>query len=274
MPEPTYVMGRTEHEYQRLTEQADIMRPTTERLFRTAGIGPGMKVLDVGCGAGDVALLLAELVGPLGRVISIDLDAKVLDRARTRALTLGVEQIEFVQGDIRTAEFDTDFDAAAGRYILMYMSDPAAALARIAQKVIPGGIIAFQEMDCSRGVLEAMNGDSLWSRAGAALYSTFAAAGVRLTMASDLFLEFQKAGLPQPRLLGDFIVDGGPNSPMYTWMANSLKSVAPLAARFDISFAHLSDLDLLADRLRSEALARNQVMYSPTYIGACSHRPA
>src|SRR5262249_52872410 len=62
----TYVLGRTDAETKRLILQDQIYGPITRGFFQAAGIGMGMKVLDVGSGAGDVALLLADLVGPRG----------------------------------------------------------------------------------------------------------------------------------------------------------------------------------------------------------------
>ena len=59
-----YALGRSPQEYARLARQAEIMKPMTRRLFADAGILPGMTVLDLGSGAGDVAMLLAEMLGP------------------------------------------------------------------------------------------------------------------------------------------------------------------------------------------------------------------
>ena len=81
---PQYVLGRSETESQRLVKQADFLRPSTERVFRKAGIKEGMHVLDLGCGAGDVSFLAAELVGPTGSVVGIDVDPGVLAVARVR----------------------------------------------------------------------------------------------------------------------------------------------------------------------------------------------
>src|SRR5438309_1192712 len=66
--ETKYVLGHSPSEIRRLVSQAAILRPITERLLRTAGVGRGMRVLDLGCGAGDVSMLAAELVGPSGSV--------------------------------------------------------------------------------------------------------------------------------------------------------------------------------------------------------------
>src|ERR1700730_18592339 len=70
--ETVYVLGHSQDEIGRLIDQAAIIRPTTERLLRSAGIERGMHVLDLGCGAGDVSMLAGKLVGPSGSVLGID----------------------------------------------------------------------------------------------------------------------------------------------------------------------------------------------------------
>jgi ubiquinone/menaquinone biosynthesis C-methylase UbiE len=74
-------MGRTEREGRRLLRQAAAHAAPTRRLLAAAGIGPGMTVLDLGSGAGDVALLAAELVGPGGRVLGVDENPRILETA-------------------------------------------------------------------------------------------------------------------------------------------------------------------------------------------------
>ena len=68
MCETTYAFGHSSAEILRLKNQAAMLRPITERLLRSAGIDAGMRVLDLGCGAGDVSMLAAELVGAAGFV--------------------------------------------------------------------------------------------------------------------------------------------------------------------------------------------------------------
>jgi protein-L-isoaspartate O-methyltransferase len=64
----SYVLGATGREHERLIQQSRIFNPFTERLFRSAGISPGRRVLDIGSGVGDIATLVAELVGPRGKL--------------------------------------------------------------------------------------------------------------------------------------------------------------------------------------------------------------
>jgi ubiquinone/menaquinone biosynthesis C-methylase UbiE len=146
-PVRTYALERSRQEHARLTHQAALFKSTTQRLFHAAGLAPGMRVLDVGTGTGDVAFLAAELVGPEGAVVGIDVDSAALVTASARAEDLGLHNVRFVEGDIHTVAVGDDFDAAVGRLVLMYLGDPARALSAIAARVRSGGTIAFQELD-------------------------------------------------------------------------------------------------------------------------------
>ena len=84
-----YVLGQSAHEFERLTLQGRILRPYTEKFFRRAGLSPGMRVLDIGSGMVDVALLAADIVGSGGRVLGVDRDAAALEHARRRSAEQG-----------------------------------------------------------------------------------------------------------------------------------------------------------------------------------------
>lgn len=143
--DPIYVLGYTEEELQRLMVQGRLFAEFTRHLFTDAEIGPGMRVLDIGCGVGDVSLLAADLVGTSGTVVGIDTDERSLGIARSRATAWGRSHITFQQSDLSDLAFDEPFDAVVGRLILMYLADPAEALRQVAEHVRPGGVLAFQE---------------------------------------------------------------------------------------------------------------------------------
>jgi ubiquinone/menaquinone biosynthesis C-methylase UbiE len=84
-----YVLGQSTYEQERLMLQARILRPYTERFFRAAGLQPGMRVLELGSGVGDVALLVGGIVGPCGHVLGLDRDVVALERARQRTVEQG-----------------------------------------------------------------------------------------------------------------------------------------------------------------------------------------
>jgi ubiquinone/menaquinone biosynthesis C-methylase UbiE len=95
-----YVMGRTSAETERIQLQASVLAPHSAHLLRLAGITSGVRVLDVGCGAGDVSMLLAELVGPDGAVIGVDMNPAVLELARARAAEAGLANESYLAGDL------------------------------------------------------------------------------------------------------------------------------------------------------------------------------
>jgi ubiquinone/menaquinone biosynthesis C-methylase UbiE len=98
----TYVFGHSQREIQRLISQAAILRPVTERLLRKVQIGPGMRVVDLGCGAGDVSMLAAEFVGPIGLVVGIDRNREVLSLAAERAHVAGLRQMRFEPASVES----------------------------------------------------------------------------------------------------------------------------------------------------------------------------
>ncbi|MFX5960991.1 methyltransferase domain-containing protein, partial [Acinetobacter baumannii] len=70
--DPSYVMGRSTAETDRLKRQSQLYDASTWQLLREAGLAPGMKVLDVGSGAGNVSFVAASLVGEGGKVVGVD----------------------------------------------------------------------------------------------------------------------------------------------------------------------------------------------------------
>src|SRR5713226_1288348 len=101
-----------------------LLYPSTKQLFVQAGITTGMKVLDVGSGAGDVALLLAELVGPTGSIVGVEVHATILETARARVQAAGLTNVSFITGDIRDVALDEEFDAVVERNVLIYLPNP------------------------------------------------------------------------------------------------------------------------------------------------------
>lgn len=124
-----YALGHSEQELQRLSRQGHALGPFTRQLFEEAGISRGMRVLDVGCGSGDVAFLAADLVGPSGQVVGVDRERRAVDWASARAHSQSMRNVNFVEGDPAEMEFDRQFDAIVGRLVLMYYPDPLTSFA-------------------------------------------------------------------------------------------------------------------------------------------------
>ena len=271
--DPTYALGRSEDEYQRLTEQAAFFRPLTERLFREAGIGPGMRVLDVGSGAGDVAFLVSELVGSTGEVVGIDLDGNALEKARERAGLLKISNVTFVEGDVREAELSGEFDAVVGRLILLYFADPLEGLSTIVRRIKKGGIVAFHEMDMNQDfTVLSYPGESIWNDTARTVLQTFSGAGMHLRMGRLLMKTFLDAGLSFPSLIEEAVAGGGPDFSGYSWMANTLRNIAPLTEKLGIATVAELELDSLVDRIRDDAVTSRIMVSTPPMIGAYARR--
>jgi SAM-dependent methyltransferase len=103
---------------------------------------PGEVVVDIGCGAGQTALQLADRVGPEGRVIGIDIAPLLLDVARRRADCLS--QVSFIEGDAQRVELpDQSVDRVFSRFGVMAFADPAAAFSNFHRVLKPSGRLAF-----------------------------------------------------------------------------------------------------------------------------------
>ena len=148
-----YLFDYSESEIERIRRQAEMLRPITQRLLISAGLRKCMRVLDIGCGAGDVTMLVAGLVGPTGHVVGIDRDEAVIGAARRRINERGLRNVDFAQHDAETYEGPDCFDAAICRYVLIHQIDPVRFLRAAREHVRPGGIVAVHEMDSTRGVL-------------------------------------------------------------------------------------------------------------------------
>ena len=139
-----YVLGYTDREQLRLIWQARVLAPVTEHFLRDAGIGSGMRVLDIGCGMGDVAMIVAQLVGSAGRVVSIDLDQASIETAQRRASNMGLDNTTFYRADISTFTDVDPFDAIVGRLVLQFLPDTGATIGRSGGLLSPGGIMALR----------------------------------------------------------------------------------------------------------------------------------
>jgi SAM-dependent methyltransferase len=262
-----YALGSAEAEQERLIRQAAWLTAHTERFFRRAGIRTGQRVLDLGSGVGDVSLIAAGLVGSSGEVVGAERDTQAIARAAARMHDLGIKQVRFLRTDVADLATEKPFDAAVGRYILMFLRDPVAVLRDVARNVKPGGVIAFQE-PCWKAFLQACEPLPLW-RAGAALMvETFHRTGTNTRMGAELSSAFLSAGLPEPETQTDTLTGAE------RWMPDVLQSLAPRAQALTISFSAVGDLSTLYPRLVEEAALRKVAAPLPAMVGAWVQKPA
>jgi len=270
-PSDSYALGRSTAETRRLIRQAQIYGPITRQFLVSAGIGTGMKVLDVGSGAGDVALLLADLVGPRGSVVGVEMNPVILETARARVNAVGWTNVTFIDGDVTSIALDDDFDAVVGRWILMYLPEPVAVLRGLLGRVRSGGIIAFQENDFTYPPTtyppaplhqQVMRWTTPPSGSG----------GPDQQMGSKLHQAYLDAGLPDPQLRLDAPVGGGEHWPGYTYVADTVRSLLPMLEQMGLVSTEDVDVETLADRLRAEALRLRGVQMLPIVMGAWARK--
>ena len=271
-PSDSYALGRSTEETRRLMRQAQIYGPITRQFLVSAGIGTGMRVLDVGSGAGDMALLLADLVGPRGSVVGVEVNSTILETARARVDAVGWTNVNFLDGDVTSIVLDDDFDAVVGRWILMYLSDPVAVLRGLVGRVRPGGVIAFLENDFIYPPT-TFPPSPLHQQVMRWTTPPPGSPGPDQQMGSKLHQTYLDAGLPAPQLRLDAPVGGGEDWPGYAYVADTVRSLLPMMEQMGLVSAEDVDVDTLADRLRAEALGLRGVQMLPIVMGAWARKP-
>jgi SAM-dependent methyltransferase len=260
-----YALGSDAAEQERLIRQAAWLSEHTERFFRAAGLGTGQRVLDLGSGVGDVALVAARIVGPAGDVVGAERDARAVARATARVVELRLEHVHFTQADISDLPIERPFDAVVGRYILMFLRDPVAVLRSVSKLVRPGGIIAFQE-PCWISFLQACEFLPLWRASAALMVEAFHRTGTNTRMGADLSATFVAAGLPTPTVHTYRLVGAE------RWMPDVIQTLVPEMRALDLAVGSLGNLSTLYDRLLEEAESHRVPPPLPAMIGAWTRK--
>jgi ubiquinone/menaquinone biosynthesis C-methylase UbiE len=259
-----YPLGNTDAEHERLIRQAARVAPITERFFREAGIASGQRVLDLGSGLGDVAMLAARLVGPSGEVVAIERDPKSIAKASARVTEAGFRNVSFNESNVDEITNEKPFDAAVGRFILMYLPDPVAALRSISQVVRPGGMFVFQE-PCWVPVLAHLASLPLWF-ATASLIDKTMRVSANHDMGTELYHTFVEAGLPAPAMRMELPIGREPY--LAQWYYDTMCSLRPQIEQLRMPIESLGNLDTLVQRLQAELAESKTVACWFASVGA------
>lgn len=279
--DPRYALSASsEDEHDRLSRQSELYEPFTRRLLQRAGIQQGMRVLDVGCGPGDVSFLVYELVGQEGSVVGVERDEQAVATARRRAAKSGVGNVEFMCGDFREIELDGGpFDALVGRFVLMYQADPADAVASAARHVRPGGVVAFAEINLPVGSAVPERAFPDWPPTPASeevnkwIYEAFAMLGTQPDMGTRLLETFAQAGLkPSPDLETEFAILVGEDAISHT--VDFVRSLLPAILGAGIATEEEVDIGTLGARLRAGTGSAGRIRGWPGGIGAYATKPS
>jgi len=266
-----YVLDHSTSDLERQTVEARAFQSFTRELLVDAGLEKGMRVLEIGTGTGDVAMLAGELVGPTGAVVGVDRSCETVALTRERARLRGLANVSFECADPQeNLDVGNDFDALVGRLVLMYLPSPAVILRRLVRHVRPGGIVAFQEINTlgARTVppIPSHEQAQIWIR------ETFLRSGVEIQMGPKLHAVFRAAGLPAPQMRVDGLI-GGSESVVPMLMTDLIRSILPLIEQFELATEAEVDIDTLEDRLRAELEASDGTISSPLLVGAWTRLP-
>jgi SAM-dependent methyltransferase len=261
-----YEFGSGEDELARLELQGRALAPATRMIFAAAGVRPGMRVLDLGCGAGDVAFVAADLVGSDGHVVGVDRSSEALARARLRAEQRGLAQVRFVEGDLDDPAPGGPFDAIVGRLVLMYVPDPAAVLRRQATVLRAGGLVVPVEVDIAAA--RSVPATPLVSQAISWIVEALAKGGIPSSLGPRLWAILREAGLRPLGMIG-IQPHFGPDDPAaVALLAGVIRTVAPLIEHTGVATAQEIGVETLAQRLRDELQENSAVFAHPILFSA------
>ena len=265
----SYVLGHSKQELDRLRVQARLIDPITRLFFAEAGVAPGMRVLDVGSGAGDTGLLVAELVGPTGWIVGVDRSAAAIAGARERANERSVRNVAFLEGDPLSMTFEEPFDAVVGRYVLMFQTDPIPMLSKLKTLLRPDGIVVFHEVDLNGAGSEPRV--PLYDRLCRWLADAQSRGGADVRMGIKLHSAFLAAGLAAPTMRLHSVIGGGANaSDQVHLKADLAMTLRSETERLGIATADELEVELLAARIVQEMTESQSVIVGRAEIGAWS----
>ena len=275
----SYPFAQSEEEMRRLAVQAEVLHTEPTRfLFHQAGLAPGMRILDVGCGAGDVSLLAAEFAGPAGGVVGIDTSQAAIQTAQLRAERAGLRNVSFTQADLQTFAGTDEFDALVGRSVLMYLPDPSAALRGLLPRVRTGGIVAFREVLIGEPFLEAVPRSELVDQFNAWYLARQAPAqeamGINGQVGLHLHEVFHDAGLPAPRMWMHSPMGSEPDWPGWEYLGQQVQMVASLGQRVGVAPPAGIDTATFADKVRAHVLQWHGVLRLQRGVHAWARKTA
>jgi ubiquinone/menaquinone biosynthesis C-methylase UbiE len=194
----TYAIRGGKAGARRLDLLAHVMAPTTEALLAAAGVGPGMRCADVGCGAGHVSRTLAGMVGPTGSVVGLDFDPVKLATARAECGKAGATNVEFRLADVTLWSEPGAYDLIYGRFIVSHLAERPAQVARMCGALGASGTLVLEDIDFSGAFCRPAN---RWYERYCVLYAeVIGRRGGDANAGADLYRMCLDAGLQDVRV--------------------------------------------------------------------------
>ena len=142
-----YVIRGGKEGKERLKLLSQVMLPSTSALLKMVGLNKNMQCLDIGCGGGDVTLLMANIVGSQGKVIGVDFDPEILALAQQDAQSAQLDNVEFRLSDALEYQEETTYDLVYARFLLTHLHQPEQCVNAMIRASKPKGAIAIEDID-------------------------------------------------------------------------------------------------------------------------------
>jgi ubiquinone/menaquinone biosynthesis C-methylase UbiE len=242
----------------------------TTRLLVDAGIREGMRVLDVGCGSGDVTFLLAGLLGQSGAVVGIDHDAAALTVASQRAVSADLANMSFARCALTELPGALGkFDAIVGRRVLMYQADAVAAVRALTRSLNPGGVVVFQEHDTTM-VPACLDAFPLHRQATRWIQQMIEREGADLHIGFNLHRIFRQAGLDVEEVRAECVLQT-PDRPY--GLGHIVRACLPRIVAHGVATADEIDIETLQARLDTERAGSTGIYVGDMAFGAWARKP-
>jgi ubiquinone/menaquinone biosynthesis C-methylase UbiE len=238
------------------------------RLFIDSGIRKGMRVLDVGCGTGDLSVMASELVGDTGEVVGFDISQDALTAAKKAVSKKHLSAVTFILADIAKLPDDLGtFDVIIGRRVLMYQSDTAHSIDSLRLFLSKNGKRVFQESDRIACASFSSPMLPLHTKVQNWIWDTVAKEGGNTHIGMRLYSEMKNAGLRISLLRAEAILHTYESGSDLGWVA---KMMASRMFKHSIVTAKELDVETLEDRLQEERKKSNVPFVRDMAFGICA----
>lgn len=206
-----YILATGGRDIERLRLLHEVYGPGTQALFGRVGLRDGqrgekrgaLRVVEIGCGCGNITCWVAEQLGAGGSVVGIDNSAEQIEQAKRQAQARGLRNVEFQVADAYSPRLpEGSFDVAYCRLVLMHLAEPRRALEQMRLLVRPGGWVVCEEMDL--GVWLCDPPSEAMSRFYELNHALGRQIGEHFRLGGSLHRLFRAAGFANPQVHANF----------------------------------------------------------------------
>jgi SAM-dependent methyltransferase len=268
---PEYVLSSGDTEIAHLQTQAAFIAEPTALLLQRGGIRPGMRVLDLGSGPGDVAFQVAKMLGPNGSVVGVERDPAQIAVAMQRRDGFGFGDVDFCLGDARTFLDEEPFDAVVCRLLLLHLPGVVDILAHHLRNLRPGGV--FIAVDYDVAGVRALPEVELYSRLFEWISAGFEHAHADVVVGMRFPVLFEQAGFRDVGTLGLQAYWPPRSSHAVAYVVGVVRAMKDAIVNSGVTTEEEIGLDTLEQRLGAAIMSANAVCTLPTIVGGWGRRP-